>query len=86
MSVWSRSHGFVHYYTLDNDVEQIAPYGKIGPFPGPREMRDAMDLISARFPDATIVSRRCSLDDSFVTDAELDGEYAKALDKMEAMQ
>ncbi|MHB9799979.1 hypothetical protein ACYCAX_19460 [Pseudomonas sp. MT3] len=73
------------YYTLDNAVEQIAPFGKVGPFPSPNEMQAAIDRIKAKFPGAAIVSRKCGLADDLVTDTELDTEYAKALEKLDAL-
>ncbi len=79
---WAHSCGRVHYYTLDNECKPVEPFGKIGPFPSPREVRDAVEKLSAWFPSATIVSRKRSLDEGSVTDSALNTEFTKALRKL----
>lgn len=81
-SAWSRSCGRVHFYTLDNEHKPVQPFGRLGPFPSPREMRTAMDILSARFPDAVIASRKRSLPDDLVNDSVLDTGYAESLSKL----
>lgn len=79
---WTHSCGRVHYYTLDNEFKPAEPFGKIGPFPSPREMRAAMDLLSARFPEAIIASRKRSLAEDLVSDSTLDAGYAESIRKL----
>lgn len=83
-SRWRHLGGFVNYYTLDNGV-QYMPFGKLGPFPSLKAMRIAEKAIKAHFPGATVVRRKCGLDEGMTSRAELCIEYAKALEKLASL-
>lgn len=85
-SNWQHLNGMVRYYTLGNAAKpRTAPFDEFGPFPCPRTMRDAMELLAERFPAMNIVSRSCGIADDIVSDADLSAEYAKTLGKLAAL-
>lgn len=84
-SEWTRQGSYVKYYTLDNAITRIAPFGKIGPFPTPEKAEAGMVRIIKRFPGASVVYSECRLDGDFCTDAELDSEHAKTLAKLNSL-
>lgn len=84
-SEWARQGRYVKYYTLDNAIARIAPFGKIGPFPTPEEAEAGMVRIVKRFPGASVVYSECCLDGDFYTDAELDSKHAETLAKLDSL-
>lgn len=85
-SRWRHLGGFVNYYTLDDSIQR-APFGKFGPFPSLKAMRAAEKTIKAHYPGATVVRRRCGLDEDMAgaSHAALCIEYAKTLEKLAAL-
>lgn len=85
-SRWRHLGGFVNYYTLDDHVQR-APFGKLGPFPTVKAMRAAEKIIKAHYPGATVVPRRCGLDEDMVScsHAQLCIEYVKTLEKLASL-
>lgn len=83
-SRWRHLEGFVNYYTLDNAIQR-APFGKLGPFPTLKALRTAEKAIKTHFSGATVVRRRCGLDEDMTSRAELCIEYAKTLEKLAAL-
>lgn len=83
-SRWHHLGGLVNYYTLDNGV-QLAPFGKLGPFPTLKSMRAAEKTIKSCYPGATVIRRRCGLADDMTSHADLCVEYIKAIEKLAAL-
>ena len=85
---WRHIGPFLNYYTLDSE-EQIAPFGKLGPFPSLKELRAAEKAVRSRFPGSTVVKHQCGLQNDqgggTSTRTRLCVEYAKTLEKLAAL-